>query len=202
MDNQMKKLSLIFITCLLASTANAALINLETRVLEFASISPDYLTSWNNHSSAITTTSLSGFTNVDTGNNIFAHLEISFDLGTVDSISFDFGLDAGYGAAVYVDGSLATQNDNNLWWAGNYNNALTTTIDPLALGTHTVDLYWGENGNSGGQSIRFTTDGGSTYQNLSTANLDASAVPEPSALALMGLGLFSLGLLSRRKIKK
>jgi hypothetical protein len=63
-------------------------------------------------------------------------------------------------------------------------------------------LYWGENSNSGGQSIRFTTDGGSTYQNLSTANLDASAVPEPSVLALMSLGLFGLGLLSRRKIKK
>ena len=65
------------------------------------------------------------------------------------------------------------------------------------LGTHTLDVYWAENCCNGYNSGRFSTDG-QTWQTLTVANLNAAAVSEPSIIALFGLGLVGLGLVSRK----
>lgn len=152
-----------------------------------------------------TFTTLSEFTNVDTGNNTLSNFSIDFFLGEATNIDFRFGLDAGYGVAVYLNGALVTERIENLWWKRNYNHSdviRTDFITPI-VGSNTLDVYWAENGNSGGQSAQFTLNRGDSWQNLSVKNLEAiSAVPEPSVIALMAGGLGLIGFVVSRRRKR
>ena len=68
----------------------------------------------------------------------------------------------------------------------------TSTLSYFASSS---DAYLGQN-----LGIRLTKTG-SNQTNFDNVRIDAASVPEPSILALMGLGIFGLGL-SRRKMKK
>ncbi|KZZ21026.1 hypothetical protein A3752_10015, partial [Oleiphilus sp. HI0081] len=160
----------------------------------------DFITSWTDQTSAINSLNISDFSGFFSGNNTISHLSISLTSAISGSWGIEAGLDAGYGAALYVDGSLIENRTDDLWWQYNWNNSdVLSGTAGISAGSHTIDLYWAENCCNGYSSGRFTTDGGSTWQSLSVANIDAATVSEPATLALFGLGL--LGLAGVRRFK-
>ena len=152
-----------------------------------------------------TFSSLTEFTNVDTGNNTIANLSINFDSGQAQNIDFRFGLDGGYGVEVFFNNANIVDTIDDIWWSKSYNNSDVIYLGDTALAAgsnNTLNVYWAENSNSGIQSAQFTLDGGDTWQTLSTENLSAvSAVPEPSTYALMLGGLGLVGFMAARRRK-
>jgi len=197
----MKKLTILLLASLFSLTANAAIITYEVKDFQAGSFTnSDYASSWSNNTNLDTDFILSEFTGQHPGKNTLSHLSVVFDLGLVNSIDFHLGLDAHYGAAAYLDGNFLSNKIDNLWWDGNWNNpdVFSTSAGSLANATHTLDLYWGERCCNGLNSGQFSTDGGTTWQTLSVANLNAAAIAEPSIIALFGLGLIGFGFTRRR----
>ena len=165
---------------LAASSANAALITLESRSYPDPGGIPaagQYIATWDSLAPG-TENSIADFSGVKTGNDRFSRLSIVFELGSVGQILFDFGLDAAWGAAAYFNGVLAAERREDLWWSNSYGNSDVLSLDlALNLGeSNTLDVYWGENCCNGTQSARFSTDGGQSFEGLSTANLEAAAL--------------------------
>lgn len=209
----MKHISLLSFTLalsLLSLTANAFVMTntgsstnmtVDTRNITNAIDNTDFVTSWTNQSSAVNSTSLSVFDQYYAGNNSISRLTINFSTGGNGNWGIDAGVDAAYGAALYMDGVLIENRTQDLWWSYNWSNpAVLSANTAINTGAHTLDLYWAEACCNGYNSGRFTTDNGASWQALSVANIDrATAVPEPGTLALLGIGL--IGLARARRIK-
>ena len=199
--NKISLASLALAFSILSLSAHSAVMTVETRNITNGINNTDFITTWNNQTSSINTTSLAEFSNYFAGNNTISHLSIDFTAAVTGNWGIDAGLDAGYGAALFVDGNLIENRTDNLWWSYNWNNSdVLSGTSGISLGSHTIDLYWAENCCNGYNSGRFTTDNGVSWQTLSVQNIDnATAVSEPGTLALLGLGL--LGLARARRTK-
>ncbi len=189
----------------LAGQASGAAIDFSTRAIDMGVNSADYRASYQAQTSAVTTQSLPAFTNIVSGNNSFAYLAIDFTVGGAyagANFGFQVAADAGYGGALYLDGVKVDVDTSDLWWGLDW-NAISELLQANNLtsftGSHTLEAYWAEGCCAGGQSARFTTDGGLTYREMSVANLAALNVPEPGTLAIVGLGLVALGSMRRRQ---
>jgi hypothetical protein len=116
---------------------------------------------------------------------------------------FEIAPDAGFGGALYMNDTLVQANASDLWWGFNWNAAnemLTSDGASFTLGTNVLDVYWAEGCCNGGQSGRFSIDGGQNWMNLSVDNLKSTAVPEPGMLLILSSGLLGLAL-ARRKLR-
>jgi len=193
------------ITLIGVTSAHAASIDLEKAYYE-SSDSRDFKTVWDAIPETDKTFStLTEFTSVDTGNNTLSKLSIDFFVGQATDIDFKFGLDGGYGAAVYLNDTLVTERIEDLWWKGNYNHSdvINTNFGTSSAGSYSLDVYWAEGWNSGPQSAQFTLDGGDNWLKLSVSNLESvSAVPEPSTYALMLGSLGLIGFMAARRRKQ
>lgn len=116
-------------------------------------------------------------------NNTLYKLVATFDYTEKGPFDFFAGLDAGKGAEIFVVGSKVFDDSSDIWWKLNWNNSDVIKISfEFFGGVNTMELYWAEGRNSGGNSFKITQD-----------------VSAPGALVMMMLGLG--GLLARRKIK-
>ena len=187
---------------ILSSTASASLITLDSRSINATFDNTDFITSWTNQTSTVAHTELDEFDFYYSGNHTINLLTVDFDMNSTGSWGFDLGLDAGYGAAFYLDNNLVSNRTDDLWWTYNWNNSDVMHVldNTLTAGAHSIEIYWAEKCCNGASSVNFTTDGIS-WQALSTENIDtAASVPEPASLALFGLGLVGLSF-SRMKKK-
>lgn len=77
-------------------------------------------------------------------------------------------MDFGHGCAVYVDDDVVLTNNDNLWWANNWESSSVQSFDTgyLTIGTHTITVYGFEDCCDGDQDIRFTVNNGETYWDL------------------------------------
>lgn len=185
-----------------SSTVSASLITLDSRSINAAIDDTDFASSWTNQTSAITHTEIDTFDLYRTGNNTINLMTIEFDMNSSGSWGFDLGLDAGYGAAFYLDDNLVSNRTDNLWWSYNWNNSDVMHVldNTLTAGDHKIEIYWAENCCNGASSGKFTTDG-INWQALSSDNIAAAAsVAEPATIALFSIGLVGLTL-SRMKKK-
>lgn len=188
------------IAALFGAQANAATITLDTRSLDtnpnaFGSM----LDAYNGQSSTVTSRDLNQFWRKRIGNYSIAHLNISLDSDVTGTWLFDFGLDAGYGAELYVNGTQVEDRSDDLWWRYNWNNSdVLSGEGDIEYGSNSIDLYFAENCCNGRSSGRFSNDGGASWWRLSVAELDAATVTEPSTLLMLGLGLLGLAGARRR----
>jgi hypothetical protein len=163
----------------------------------------DYQAGWTQQSSGISSSSLSDFNGQPSGNSSFTHLALDFNVGSASNVIFQFGVDAGYGGELRVDGALVANNPNDMWWGNDFANAagvLSTSVLALTAGHHILDGFWAEGCCSGGQAGRFSIDNGASWKNVDVVSLDTLAeVPEPGMLALFGIGLAGLGYKRRKR---
>ena len=191
-----------FLFAFISASANASLITIETRALQTAKLdTTDFSGSWLDMETTISTNVIAEYANRSSGNNSFSHLSIEINIANNGSWAFDAGLDAGYGAAIYLDGVLLELRRDNLWWQHRWDHSDVISADNIALtqGTHTFDIYWAENCCNGSSSIRFSPDEGSSWSTLSNDTLTQNTVPEPETAIIFTLALMGLGFTQRRK---
>lgn len=192
---------------LVCANASATLITFETRGLDHDAPNhgidnTDFMASWFAQSSAITSSELLDFTRVQSGNDSFSHVQIDLNLDRASTNwIFELGLDAGFGAAVYLDGQLVSSRTDDLWWGYNWNNAdvFTVALNDLTRDNKVLDIFWAEHCCNGASSIRFKNDA-NQWNSLDVASLNAASIPEPTSVALIALGL--LGFASRKQFNK
>ena len=204
-------LGLSFVLALVSLQASAALITYETRQTTSGVNQSDYQASWFNQGSSIVSQNLSAFTNVTAPSyNHHSHLQVNFEVGSAFASSdwaFQVAPDAGFGGSLFLNGVQLDIDSSDLWWGWNWNNInelLTATGVDVAEDSHQLDVYWAEGCCNGGQSARFSYDNGQSWLALSVDNLNAVAVdvPEPSGIALLGMGLLGLAYMRKRQDKQ
>lgn len=203
MQNNIIKLCAIAVAGLITSNAMATYITYETRHTNAGVNTSDYRASWNLQTSAISTVDLGQFTNrTAPGSHFHSHLQVEFDVNAAQDWLFEIAPDAGYGGALYMNDALVQHRATDLWWGFNWNAAnemLVSTGAAFTLGTNVLDVYWAEACCNGGQSGRFSINGGQDWMTLSMDSLNSTAVPEPGMLLLLSGGILGLALARRRQ---
>ena len=136
------------------------------------------------------------------GSNIAFKSVINFGVSAADAGAWSFrsGVDFGKGGALFLDGVALDFKSNDMWWAGNYNNAsqFLSGSGNLSAGNHTLSIYGLEGCCDGGQQAQFKA-GNNNFVSFGAKDGLISAVPEPTTYAMLLVGLGLLGFTARRK---
>lgn len=137
-------------------------------------------------------TSVGGPQTCGTGSH---NLSLLYGIDYVQSgatVLFELGADWGRGGIIMgADGGDILRSDD-IWWANGWNHGDVIDFEISAVGAGSFQLLGFEGCCSGGNSLRYSTDGGRTFSAVTVT------VPEPVPYTLMGLGLMGL-ILSRRR---
>ena len=198
----------IFISLAISQFSHAGLISFDTKSLNGSPLTNDLKASWLSNANQVNSRNIDEFTLIDIGRNRIGHLNINFSIAEQGFWSFDFGLDAGFGAELFVDGNLIVDRTDDLWWARNWQHSDVFSLDTFdfAQGQHNIDVFFAEKCCDGLSTVQFTNHSTQETSILSSNALEAAAfisepaiaaVPEPATAVLFALG--ALGLILRRK---
>lgn len=173
-------------------SANAALITIESVDIATDFNESDLQAYWNSTSptsSQIVTDLSALYFNGSAYNNTLFKLTADFSSTNPLEVSFLAGLDAGRGAEIFVNNVLTVNDDSNIWWSRNWNSSDVIGVENILFdaGSNSIELYWGENRNSGGNSFI-----------LEETELAAVEASSPAIAVLFGLGLAGLAF-TRKK---
>jgi hypothetical protein len=129
---------------------------------------------------------------------------IEFYVSAANAGAWDFraGVDFGRGGALFIDGIAYDFKSNDMWWNGNYSDALqflSATSLNLAAGNHTLNIYGFEGCCDGYQQVQFSIGGEPFTTFGATDNLSPIPEPETYAMLLTGLGLIGFMARSRKQ---
>jgi hypothetical protein len=130
-----------------------------------------------------------------TSGDIAFHTLITLDVAPSQAgiWNMQFGIDYGWGGALFFDGSLVDFRNTDMWWNGSYSDPsqmLSGGVN-LAAGGHTIELFGLEGCCDGATEGRYQI-GTQPFQIF-------TAVPEPGTFPII---LFVFGALALRSIRK
>lgn len=200
---------LSILTLVLSSYASASLVTLQS--LDISSsfeYSDSFKTYWDANASgenAPNILEVETFENIRTGGHHLNLLTIEFDLTSNSLFSVFAGLDAHYGAEIYIAEQLAHSEYTDLWWSKNWEHSSVVELENtlLSAGRNVVEIFWAESCCNGPNSVMFSLDNlDPMYLNASSLDFATTEVSAPNDFALMALGLCGLIGLSSRKVCK
>jgi hypothetical protein len=135
---------------------------------------------------------------------------VSFTTGALTGGTLQMGGTFAAGGSFTIDGNGTGGLPDGVLFSGSFSGPVTWTLATLANGTHNYTLTGVVTGTMGGSSVngvsvQLTINTGKGYFNGSTTisggdtTVEAS-VPEPSTLAMFGIGAFALAGTLRRKL--
>jgi hypothetical protein len=136
--------------------------------------------------------------------NVATHFDASFYATSAGTWTFRIALDAGWGGTFLVDGVAIQTRDSDMWWNGSFSSPTQYLIGSIVLGvgSHSLDAYSLEPGGDGpGQGQFSSPTAGGTFTTFSTID-GLTQVPEPCTVAILGVGLASVGAVRRRRVAK
>lgn len=205
----MKKFIAALVLVLTTSVSQAAVIEYKYTAIDGTFDANSSLLDYINNSSSVTSSNVSSFDMVNSEIQSVSHISFDFDFSSLVQFTLFAGLDATYGAEIYVNGVSVLDTQDDLWWRRTWSNADVQSVDATSIGLTKIDIVWAEECCGGQSSIAFSSDllGGNllvlndtNIQALNTASgNNVAAVHEPSALLLSMLGMFFIGV---RRLKK
>ena len=199
-------LSISFTVTSLSSHATLITYELQDFVGNFSQA--DLMTEWFNLGGADYSQAITSFEHIYSGNNRFSHLTIDFIMAEQGLWTIEAGLDAGFGAQVYIDGQSVFKDSSNLWWTYRWHHEDVVRLENLVFspGRHKIEFFWLENCCNGYNTLRLTDRISGVTSVLSLSSLQAALgtmpVAEPISFALFILGLLVLGLNLRKQTCK
>lgn len=191
---------------LLSCHATASLVTLQSLSIDKSFKYPNgFKTYWDTNTlglNAPDVIEVDTFKNIRTGGYKLNLLSIEFDLPSHALFSVFGGLDAHYGADIYVDNELVFSKYVDLWWGENWNHRSVVELENtlLSAGQNVIDIFWAESCCNGPNSVRFSIDKMEPiYLNVNSLNFATTEISGPNNIALMALGLFGLIGLSSKK---
>jgi hypothetical protein len=198
----MKKLIAGMMAFAMCFSANAALISVErlSNINPFAEA--DLAAYWSTITPDATET-VTDATNLYRGsiyNHTLFKLTASINLQGAMSLDFLAGLDAGYGAEVFINDVLAYNTEDGIWWKNDFGSTSTIALSGniFYAGLNTFTVFWAEDGKSGGNSFGINISG-ADLQNLSIESLSSIEVASINAPATVALFLIGAMVIIRRK---
>lgn len=196
---------MVFLALFLSGSAGASVISLQSLGIDNSFRHVDNFNQyWNTYVSEMGSPQkehIDLFENVKTGNNSLNRLSIEFDVTSAAELSLTFGLDAHYGAEIYIDNQHAYSEYSDLWWSRNWNHGDVFAIDNRIFdaGPHLIEVFWAEACCNGVNSILLSTDD-NTPAMLSESVLDTAViqVSAPDTSSLFMLGFMTLALYRSR----
>lgn len=205
----MKKFIAALVLLLTTSVSQAAVIEYKFTAIDGTFDAGSSLLDYISNSSSVTASNVSSFDMVSSEIQSVSHISFDFDFSSLVEFTLFAGLDATYGAEIYVNGVNVLDTQEDLWWKRNWSNADVQSVNATSIGVTTIDIVWAEECCGGQSSIAFSSDllGGdllilndANIQALNTASgSNAAAVHEPSAFLLSMLGMLFIGV---RRLKK
>ncbi|MDW5285852.1 hypothetical protein R6Y90_12870 [Alteromonas macleodii] len=199
----MKKYIAALLLALTTSVSHAALIEYKYTGIDNTFDASSSLLDYINNSSSATTSNVSAFDMVNSETQSVSHISFEFDFSSLVQFTLFAGLDAFYGAEIYVNGSNVLDTEDDLWWRKTWTNSDVQSVDIASIGLTTIDVVWAEECCGGLSSIAFSSDllGGDllvlTDENIQALNTASSSnvaqVHEPSVLLLSLVGAFFIG---------
>lgn len=161
------------------------------------------------NSQSATEVSVTDFDMEGTFDDSIMNVTFTFDLASDSAFEVFAGLDAGYGAEIYINNALVLDSAADLWWSKNWTSSDVISFEQLlTAGSNTFTIVWAEECCGGLSSIAFSSpliDGGDlTTLSLSALNqLEAGAPGAPVAVNAPGtVGILALSLLTLVRVRK
>ncbi len=205
----MKKYIAALLVMLTTTVSHAALIEYKFTAVDSTFDPSESLLDYINNSTSVTSSNVTSFDMVNSETQSVSLVSFEFDFSSLVEFTLFAGLDADYGAEIYINGVNVLDTEQNLWWRRSWNNSSVQSVDATTIGLTQIDIVWAEDCCGGQSSIAFSSDilGGDLLvlndQNIQSLNAasssNATQVHEPSILLLSLVGAFFIGA---RRIKK
>ncbi|HSH72848.1 MAG TPA: CCXG family PEP-CTERM protein [Methylophilaceae bacterium] len=215
MNKNAVKLSIATLALVFLGSANASTTKIETGYLVSGPLASaaDYVSAVDVAVAVATpgygSTYVSAYDNISNqnlfGSNVNTAFKstVDFSVSSADAGLWEIrsGVDFGNGGALFVDGTAYAFATNDMWWAGNYNNAsqyFSISLN-LSAGNHVLNIYGLEACCDGFQQAQFKSFTSNGFTTFSTTDGLTAAVPEPETYGMMLAGLGLMGFMVRRR---
>lgn len=156
----------------------------------------------------VTSNSVSDFDMEGTFDDSIMNVTFTFNLAADSEFGIFAGLDAAYGAEVYINNTLAFDTSDDLWWSKSWGNSDVVSFQQLLTsGENTISVIWAEECCGGSSSIAFSSPlinaGDLTILSVaSLSSIEASAPGAPVSVNAPGtVGILALSLLALVRVR-